>query len=514
MAIYIARLSDFANMPMDAVAPKVVFTASNAAVDGSSLYATRRIEAVAVDDIVTVDLVPVAGLYPSDVYLTMRIEWLDALGGMSAADFPQWKFYPSSEGGTFSDMIQNAPAPDPTPDGMVLAPTGFTWADSPLAGRLFKSAGQFVTTLDVADYKLTGGKTYWVDVVNGLDTNAGTQALPYKTIKKAHDQTDAQTAMVRATGLYTRANGMYGISITKSLNIIGWDGTPIITASDALTWTLTATKTNTYQATRSGVDRVIDVQTGVNGVDYVQRFSINDVEANPGSYFADTSIVYVHTPDSRVADANVFALLGVALFRVTTDLNLYMENLVCLGGTACVSVNTPVAGVGPKLYMKDVRSGFSTTLDAVTFGGSLSIFQDCEAFNSVSDGFNYTATNGIAPKSVELRCRGYSNGTAGANQGSTAHDGSKVIRVNGQYFDNLSSNIADVGAGTETWNLGCAAYASQTEYDWYFTTSTPAIWLDSCVGFISSVGLQVGPSAVVKVRNSAFSSIVGTVTTY
>lgn len=56
----------------------------------------------------------------------------------------------------------------------------------------------------------------FVDAVNGLDTNAGTEAAPYKTIQRAADVVAAGgTVLVRA-GLYTRTNGFAVVAISRS----------------------------------------------------------------------------------------------------------------------------------------------------------------------------------------------------------------------------------------------------------------------------------------------------------
>jgi hypothetical protein len=518
MAYFTGTVTDYSRKPLNAVACEVTFTANGPSLNGSIVLTTRSVTVTPdANGFVIVNLAPTATLYPAGTYYTAKVSWLDSAGNYIQIDHLPWKLHASSSGGSIAGMIDDNPPSSPNPDGMVNAPTGFGWASSPLAGRIFKSGGLFTTTLDAASYKLTGGKAYYVDVANGLDTNAGTLAAPYKTVKKAHDQTDVQTIFVRATGIYVRANQMNGFPLTKSINIIGYDGTPLISNSDALTWALTAGKTYTYQATRSNVGNLADIAGGLPGTRYVKKTSIAEVEATPGSYFPDATIVYVRTIDGRAADANILALIaGGGPILTTGDFTTYLENIDVVGGQSTIDVRCPDAGVGPVLAMKNVRAGYSTVTNVVNvLGAKLVVSQNCEAFHGTADGFNYHIYNGVIPKAIEINCRGYSNGGGtSSDNGSSAHDGSSIIRVNGQYFGNVHSNVADVHAGTQSWNLGCAAYTSGVEDDFTFLTDTPAAWLDSCAGFGSRYGLTVGATATVKVRDSAFSSINGTTTTY
>ena len=79
---------------------------------------------------------------------------------------------------------------------------------------------------------------------------------------------------------------------------------------------------------------------------------------------------------------------------------------------------------------------------------------------SGQDGYNYHALNGKRPHVVEINCRAMDCGYSTSDQCSTAHDGAKIIRVNGSYRRSAASNIADIngnGDSTESWNLGCVA---------------------------------------------------------
>lgn len=98
-------------------------------------------------------------------------------------------------------------------------------------------------------------------------------------------------------------------------------------------------------------------------------------------------------------------------------------------------------------------------------GGTYFLFR-CEASNNGYDGFNYhSAPDGStnSPHVAEVECYGYYNGRNNSyesDNGSTAHDGSKVLRLNCKYGVCHGGIIADVHTGTVSYNVGCSAFSS------------------------------------------------------
>ena len=93
--------------------------------------------------------------------------------------------------------------------------------------------------------------------------------------------------------------------------------------------------------------------------------------------------------------------------------------------------------------------------DAISFRGSGQAFlKNCVATNATNDGFDYRTT----VNAIEIDCRGIDNGTEEADNGSTAHDSSRVVRVNGVYTGNYR-NIHDVQA-SKSLNFGCTVNTS------------------------------------------------------
>lgn len=407
-----------------------------------------------------------------------------------------------------------APIPAPSP---VTEPAGFGWLTSPVHGKVVRNADgrSFSTTYDITTEKVTGGITRYVDVVAGSNAADGlTAGTAYQTLVYAMTKVNpGDTLMVKA-GTYTRLQAC--TTIAKNLNIIGYGGPVLLSCHDALTWTLKSGATYTYQATRSAVGQVADVASGIPGKRYVKAASIAQVETLPGSWFADATTVYVHTIDNRAADTNIWALLTVPNLLITSDITVYIEGVTILGGSAPIDFRAPVAGVGPKLFLNKVLTGYGTLFDNVrSLGAQLSVAVNCDTFHGQWDGFGYHIFNGVIPKAVEINCRGFNNGGgSNSDNGSTAHDGASVIRINGAYWGNRGANVIDVGTGTQSWNLGVYAHDSALNDDFAFLSGAPIAWLDSCTARGSISSIYQADAATVNVRNPVVERINGAVAAY
>lgn len=404
----------------------------------------------------------------------------------------------------------------------VVPPSGFGWTTSPLAGKLtVDQRGVFSSTLDITTYKNTGGTTYYVNVATGSNSNAGTstgaafQTLAYALAKMASGDT-----VYVAAGTYTRAQWAY--TLTASVNIIGV-GSVLLTNSDVLTWTLSSGKTYTYQAARSAVGQVVDLASGGRGTRYTLVTSTALVESTPGSFYDDGTNVYVHTYNGRAADANIYALLTTVAFETVSAINPYFENLTIWGGSSPIDMRAPTGGSAPNVYLNNVVTGYSCLNDNVRIlGCALAILVNCDTYGADYDGYGYHAFNGIIPKAIEIGCRAldnsgapYGQGTSSDN-GTTAHDGASVIRVNGTYMRSNGANLADVSAGTQSWNLGCALASSTTLYDVELTTGAQ-VWLDSCTGsgsYLGSLQTDTGNSSQIFTRGGRFDRIITAPTAY
>lgn len=96
-------------------------------------------------------------------------------------------------------------------------------------------------------------------------------------------------------------------------------------------------------------------------------------------------------------------------------------------------------------------------------GGTVYVYR-CQANGNSKDGFNYHASsNSIVPHATEMYCEAHNNGnndTYYSNNGSTAHDGALVLRVNCRYSYCKGGLLADVNAKTRSYNFGITCIAS------------------------------------------------------
>lgn len=459
---------------------------------------------------------------------------------------------PTSGGKSFTDAVATVSGDDARTkiknlfaEGDLLipvpTPSGFSWTDHPLVGKIFTDGkGNFRTSgFDIAAYKAVGGGVTMYMSSTGLDTNDGlSAAAPKKTLNSCLANANCDTVML-AAGIYPMQTMSYGLSgnmlTNRSLNLIGASSDVYVTAhSNTATWSLVAGKTYTYKSSVSTSNgqvfdsRYPDATTIFKKLTLVA--SIDDVEATPNSYFKDATYIYVHLYDSGVP-SNTFLINGLAGvyafdYASLTDTTLYLENLTLMAGrTALRCASSSGATVGFKAYAKNCVFGYSRVSSSdnnvYITGGSLVIFENCHARDSYSsDGFNYrtSATDAaIAPKVIEINCIGSDNGkgaVTGTNNGSTCHDGVKIIRVNTKAYGNAGPNIHDVSDGTEAWILGgigfgstCPEGANLGPVDFAFSSGDVKVWMDGCKGYSSAKSAYFGAATDViaaKTRNCSF----------
>lgn len=390
------------------------------------------------------------------------------------------------------------------PTQQITAPVGLGYTPPFIIPFIKPDGKAAIHGFDVSSLAPTG-KKYYVDANIGNNSNDGlTPNTALKRIADAIAKSDV-VEVILAPGVYARTNAMNSGVINKTVSIKAEGGRAVITAHDELTWAVSAGYTYTYEATRSSVGNVFDTKLVDKYGDYmplVQRASIADVNANPGSWYSDGTKVYVRTRDSRVVDNTVRAYLTVNNIRNTGNFTLYLENVDIEGGPAAVRVENSAAGQNAKVYAKNCSFKYAISADSFRTLGADSILQDCVAAQGFLDGFNYHAQNGFAPTAVEINCIGRNNGLrdgGGTNNGSTMHDAGTVVRVNGEYFGNSGPNVADV-ISSKSWNVcvisrNAASTASVNFWNEYL------MWLDSCQSYGSIVDLDVRLGGTTYRRN-------------
>lgn len=406
-------------------------------------------------------------------------------------------------------------------------PEGFTWTDAPI--NIYKTDKGIITTdFDTSDHKPdnTGTQTYYVSLTGSNSNDGLSEATPFRRFSDALQKTDCGEIIVSG-GVYPRGQAWAGFSPARNMSIIAKQGEEVIfSASDLLTWTLSSGYTKVYQASRTTVNDVFDARFKNRHGDYAELKKVNsvtEVQSTQGSWYTDGSIVYVHTFDGRPADDYIRAYMNTNNAIITNGNHFYIEGITFEGGNS----NIRIDGSDPKMkvVMKNCKFKYTKLLNCVSAYGAEVYLQNCETSYGNQDGFNYHIKNNTPCKVIEVDCKSHRNGRDGANQnnGSTNHDGGKIIRVNGEYFENSGPNVIDVNEGSESWNVGVVAHhstASSGISNSDFKNSNVGkglMWLDSCVSYgseysVATAGLNsetfITPNSIINsdIHNDADTS--------
>lgn len=409
-------------------------------------------------------------------------------------------------------------------------PEGFAWSDAPI--KIYKDGtGVISTDLDVSSLQYVGnGKTYYVSP-SGSDSNDGlTSGTALRTISAARAKSDVDIIIVKA-GFYDDSTGFNNsMSHNKNITIKAAPGEDVIISTmRTLTWAKTSGYTNVYNASRSLTTSVYDTSILDSFGDYTKltaKQSIAEVDATPGSYYFSTPDLYIHTPNSRTPDTSIRACLDVKNFYNDGSYTTYLEGIKFYGGNAgSVHVGAINNTDKPIVYAKNCEFKYSSAgAGGFKTLGAFSILQNCLTSRNQLDGNNYHRINQVIPKAIEVNCVSRRNGigrNVNTDNGSTMHEGGKIIRVNCKYYNNEGPNIHDINAESEAWNLGCECYNSVATTPLrrtnYRVEDYAKMWLDSCIGYDSDASLYGSTTCEVKIRNSVFDkddSILGSLEWY
>lgn len=387
---------------------------------------------------------------------------------------------------------------------LVPPPAGFTWTP-PFS--VYRSGSVFdVGTFDVEDYTPTG-KAYYVDAVNGNEANDGlTPGTALKRVRTALTKADIKICYI-APGVYPyyrvagQAGGWDNYALQKSVAIRRYGaGKVILSLHEANTsWAISAGQTFTYESTRTTA--ITDVRDAslvdANDGGYrnlTVRASIALVEANAGSWYDDGSKIYIRTHDDRAPDSDIRPYMGsigngYIAGHATVDVICYLENIEFHGGQYCLRPTSIAGPRTPTVYLKNCSFKYSNAAGLLDYGG-ITYSDTCLAECNKSDGFSANSYNSAETFMAEINCIGRWNGyynTQTTTNGSTAHNASRVIRVNGLYHHSKGPNIHDVQQ-VQSWNLGCTAYDSIAGLDplqsalacGYNGVDITEMWFDHC----------------------------------
>ena len=151
----------------------------------------------------------------------------------------------------------------------------------------------------------------------------------------------------------------------------------------------------------------------------------------------------------------------------------YIENITVKHGNATTNqaYHATCTGSGQTVcfvncvFREGGGNGLSVTgIDAICIG--------CVSYGNRLDGFNYHAKDidgtTYIPNALEIDCIAYNNGSAQSDNdscnGSTAHEGVQIVRINGEYHDCYGGVIAEIAESyqdtTISVNFGVLAHDS------------------------------------------------------
>lgn len=374
---------------------------------------------------------------------------------------------------------------------------------------------------NIDDLKIESSATYYVSKSGSNSNNGTSEETAWASIGYAVRNAPTNSTIIILDGIYYRSDIPDSTQpIVRNFNIIG-KNKALIVSGDNLTYTQDSTYTNTYKTTRTNIfgKNVIDIRNWKQGIfaRLKQTSSASECNETLNSYYYDSSNLYVNIGEPVTSEKIVASLLASSpCFNITSGADVYIENLNFIGGhLGCIVADLSTV----KMYKCTcLYGGRESGNNVINISGSNSILIDTKANYGGKDGINYYVSNNIASNGIEINCEASNNGldaSDNTNNGSTAHGGSKVIRVNGNYFNNKGCNVADVHSGTESYNFNCNAFDSISSDNSYSQDFSPqqegaTMHLINCYAKGSSYSnIYVPTGATVYIDNTEYNNTTG-----
>lgn len=196
-----------------------------------------------------------------------------------------------------------------------------------------------------------------------------------------------------------------------------------------------------------------------------RALSITNVQTillNPGTY---KSGVNYNAGQQVTKEINMIGIGSVifdnnAAYGLMFYRSCYFENIEFTNGNHNVSVFLGTTDRECTFY--HCKATKSVLNNGFSISGNKCYMIECEASENAYDGFNYHNYNNVPNHAIEIDCIAYGNGTynidgvAGqSSNGSTTHDASFIVRLNGEYYACHGGIIAD--KESKSANYGCRA---------------------------------------------------------
>nr|DAK01129.1 MAG TPA: hypothetical protein [Caudoviricetes sp.] len=346
---------------------------------------------------------------------------------------------------------------------------------------------------DIERYKNSGGNIYYVSPDGTASISGSTKENPtqFRNILNADILKDGDTIFF-SDGVYRDTMSAEKKQILKSVNLIALNKGKVTIAAIGSALQYISESNGIYSAQRSNVVKVFQIKND-GSISILQKVDSEIKCSSQGTWNLSTdNVLKIHLFDDAQPNwDNCIVCLNYGVpvldFSPTISASLYCDGINFIGGVPETALITGLKNTTVNFFATDCRfyGAYDSNLqrDAASIKGANAYFVRCEAQYSSKDGFNYHALNGNIPNFIEIDCIGANNGNDGVavadNQywqnGSTAHDGVKGLRIGGYYYNNYGGNVADVHENTITVNIGCTA----------FDSSAPKNKPDACADFVA-----------------------------
>lgn len=347
--------------------------------------------------------------------------------------------------------------------------------------------GTFYTTYDWNALKNSiTGTEIWVDPINGNNANSGTQLSPKKSINWVIQFSSAKIVNL-VPGWYNYPDAFNGQDITRDMVFRCTGGVAWVTTADTVgAWSAVAGNPGAFESTYTGPASLESPvacdfsNKDVNGVPIrlTPVASIAAVASTPNSVFANatTNKFYVHTYDNRTPDDSIKVFFEKNAVEVFTPQNVVFENIRFAGGgssgRALFSLDNTTPSGRINAVAKNCWFLYALYDGTQNYRLNTAYYKDCIFAYNGQDGNDWDKTS----IGLEEDCIGHYNGYdgSGANNGSTCHGNSKVIRVNAVHKYNEGRNVHDIEDAT-SYNVNIVSDSSRGALgsDYAFGISSP-----------------------------------------
>jgi len=372
-------------------------------------------------------------------------------------------------------------------------------------GRAFRPAPTFELSSLIDQ---TGGDRYVGK--GGNDSADGlTYATRWLTIGKAYTSTPANGRVLVYAGKYAWFTEIGGNWVTKNLSLIGMEaGVYLDGYFSQGAWSLTSGKTFTYQTAWSGIGNpsyVVDYGTLLSDgapTSYVLKTSVDEVEAQAGTYYYASNVLYVRPLEAGSPDSDVrqFYAGGKLVSIAADNRKAYIENITTCGLSSLI--NNASATGGTAAYFKDCKI-FYPNLQAFVFNGADGVFQNCTIAYDTNgrDLIGGFAANTVTCKIIEIDCTAHDIGNGVGTQSwncTTNHNAGKNLIINGEYYNSYGHPIGFINEG-EAWMLGTYAHTSlstEAANNANYQLDLSLCYMDCCQGDGSTKGFTPSDTTI------------------